>query len=136
MPSCVGDGGYGMTIDPATGHPTPVPALIVDNAVSDQLARPWSVQMSATGSFAHRPSGEARAIYDQLGIVWSSIGENIAWMSGYPESQAAQIFFSGWRESDTGHYCAMLASTFTHFGVGYHHAAGESWGTQNFYRPR
>ncbi|MEM9132000.1 MAG: CAP domain-containing protein [Actinomycetota bacterium] len=134
MPGCVSNGFYGIAIDGATGHPTAVPALSLSEPVSVSLARDWSIQMDADNNFAHRPNNSASAIYGQLGINWSATGENIAWFSGYPDAQAAQIFFEGWRESDTGHYCALVAGAYTHIGVGYHKGNSKSWATQNFYR--
>lgn len=136
LPSCVNEGFYGITIDGSTGHPTPAAALTLNEAVSTSLARAWSVEMDRTGNFDHRSSASASAIYTQLGINWSATGENIAWFRGYPDSQAAQIFFDGWRESETGHYCALVSGTYTHIGVGYYKGATSSWATQNFYRPR
>jgi len=136
MPSCVSEEFYGIAIDQATGHPRAVPALTLDEAISVNLARDWSIKMNAADDFSHRPGSQAAAVYDQLGIVWSATGENIAWFRGFPDSEAATIFFEGWRESDTGHYCALVAGTFTHIGVGYHKGSTSSWGTQNFYRPR
>ncbi len=134
MPDCVSNGFYDITIDGGTGHPTAVPALTLNEVVSLQLARDWSIQMDNTNAFEHRSNASAAAIYSQLGVNWSATGENIAWFSGYSDSQAAQIFFEGWRESDTGHYCAMVAGAYTHIGVGYHKGASKSWATQNFYR--
>lgn len=136
MPECVQNAFYGITIDGATGHPSAVPALTLDEAVSVQLARDWSAQMDQSNQLAHRSNAAASAIYSRLGINWSATGENIAWFSGYPDAQAAQIFFEGWRESDSGHYCALVAGAFTHVGVGYHKGAQKSWATQNFYRLR
>ncbi len=133
MPSCVSETFYGMKIDPASGHPTAVPPLRLTEPVSIRLARDWSAQMDATNNFSHRSSSDASAIYTQLGISWRATGENIAWFEGYPDSEAARVFFNGWRESDTGHYCALLAGTFTNIGVGYHKGGSQSWATQNFY---
>ncbi|MGF1600236.1 MAG: CAP domain-containing protein [Acidimicrobiales bacterium] len=137
MASCVSQSFYGITIDPATGHPRPVPALIVNEVVSIDLARAWSIEMDRTGNFAHRPNAQAAAVFDRLGLPVSATGENIAWFSGYADAEAAQVHFEGWRESDTGHYCALVAGTFTHIGVGHHNkGATRSWATQNFYRLR
>ncbi|MEL7157328.1 MAG: CAP domain-containing protein [Actinomycetota bacterium] len=136
MPACVGNPFYGITIDGATGHPAAVPALTLHEGVSTQLARTWSVEMDQANNLAHRSNASASTIYSQLGIEWSATGENIAWFSGYPDAEAARIFFEGWRESDTGHYCALVAGAFTHIGVGYHKGAEKSWATQNFHRPR
>lgn len=135
MPSCVNEDFYGISIG-GSGHPVPVVPLTLDEAVSVQLARAWSIEMDRTGDFRHRSNESASAVYDRLGIRWSATGENIAWFRGYPDDQAARIFFEGWRESDTGHYCAMVSPTYSHIGVGYYKGAESSWATQNFYRPR
>ncbi|MEM7341153.1 MAG: CAP domain-containing protein [Actinomycetota bacterium] len=136
MPSCVGDGFYQIQIDPATGHPTAVGSLTLDERVSASLARDWSQTMDRTGNFEHRTSDSAAAVYSELGINWASTGENIAFFAGYPDSQAATVFFEGWRESDTGHYCALVAGRYSHIGIGYYKGAQRSWATQNFYEPR
>lgn len=134
LPSCVDERFYGITVG-GSGHPDPAAALTLSEPVSLQMARAWSIEMDRTGNFSHRPNQSAAAVYAELGINWSATGENIAWFRGYPDSQAAQIFFEGWRESDTGHYCAMVSPTYSHIGVGYFKGASSSWATQNFYRP-
>jgi uncharacterized protein YkwD len=136
MPSCVGDDFYDITIDAATGHPGAVPALTLSEPVSLEMSRPWAVDMDQRNTMSHRPNDSQLAIYDQLGIGVSAIGENVAWFQGYPDSQAARIHFEGWRESDTGHYCALVSGTYTHIGVGHHRGAARSWAVQNFYRTR
>ncbi len=137
LPACVDEDFYSLTVDPETGHPTPVPALSLNREVSIQMARDWSQQMAAADQMTHRTQDSQRAIYSALGINWSSFGENVAWAQGYAESSIAFQFFSGWRESDTGHYCSMMSGRFTHFGVGHHRTeAGKDWGTQNFYSLR
>ncbi len=137
MPACVDEEFYSITVDPDTGHPAAVPALSLNRQVSLQMARDWSQQMAAADQMTHRTQDSQRAIYAALGINWSSFGENVARAQGHPESSIAFQFFSGWRESDTGHYCSMMSGQFTHFGVGHHRtAAGKDWGTQNFYSLR
>lgn len=136
MPKCVGDGFYGINIDPVSGHPAPAPALTLNSDVSLELARPWSVDMDKRDTMSHRPSADAQGVYANLGINLSATGENVAWFSGYPDSLAAITHFEGWRESDTGHYCALVTPSFTHIGVGHHKGAAKSWATQNFYRLR
>jgi uncharacterized protein YkwD len=122
--------------DPETGHPTPVPALRLSEAVSIQMARNWSQQMADADAMSHRPSDSQDVIYAALGIDWSARGENVAWAVGYSPSAVAQLFFSGWRES-AGHYCNMISGAFTHIGVGHVRTdAGKDFATQNFYRPR
>lgn len=137
LPECVDDDFYSISVDDETGHPTPVPALSENRDVSLQMARDWSQQMAAADAMTHRSQDSQRAIYSALGINWSSFGENVAWAQGYAESSIAFQFFSGWRESNTGHYCSMMSGRFTHIGVGHHRTdAGKDWGTQNFYSLR
>lgn len=134
MPSCVTQGPYGIELDPATGHPKPAPPLTLDETVSLQMARPWSVRMNSASEMSHRPN--QIDFLASIGIQARVSGENVAWSSGYSDSQAAMVHFRGWRESNTGHYCAMLAPVYTHIGVGHHKGAQKSWATQNFYSPR
>jgi uncharacterized protein YkwD len=136
MPSCVNESFYNISVDPSTGHPEPVAALTLSEAVSLSMARPWAEHMDATGVLEHRSSSSALEIYGQLGIGVSATGENIAWFAGYPDSEAARIHFEGWRESDSGHYCALISPTYTHVGVGHYKGSTRSWAVQNFYRTR
>ena len=134
-PECVLDS-EDIEFDPATGHPKPVPALIVNEAVSVQMARDWSQQMANADAMSHRSGDSQNAIYAALGISWTNRGENVAWAFGYAESAIARLFFNGWRES-AGHYCNMMSGAFTHIGVGHVRTeAGKDFATQNFYRPR
>lgn len=134
MPVCVEQDFFQMTVDAETGHPEAVPALIENRQLSLQMARDWSEQMGAADAMTHRSEDSQRAIYSALGVSWTSFGENVAWANGYGESAVAMEFFTGWRESDTGHYCSMLSGRFTHIGVGHHRTVEDKdWGTQNFY---
>ncbi len=136
MPSCVNDPFYGISIDGATGHPATAPALSIDVRVSAEMSRPWAVDMDSRNTLQHRSNGSQLEIYERLGISIAATGENIAWFSGYPDEQAARIHFEGWRESDTGHYCAMVSSTYANIGVGHFKGATRSWAVQNFYSTR
>jgi hypothetical protein len=136
LPSCVDDAFYRLSVDPATGHPTAAPPLTVDELVSVEMARVWSVEMERSAGFEHRASTSQEQTYDQLGVAVEAWGENIAWLAGFGRAAAARIHFEGWRESETGHYCAMLSPRFSHIGVGEHWSDDESWAVQNFYRPR
>ncbi len=132
MPACAATDDY-IEIDPGSGHPISVAALTVDLGVSVGMARDWAVKMSDAGEMSHRPSGERQAVLRDLGVNYWIEGENVAWAQGYPIDTIAQVFFEGWRESDSGHYCAMISSAFTHVGVGHFQGGGKDWGTQNFY---
>ncbi len=133
QPSCVTDPFYAITISPDTGLPSAVPPLTVDDGVTLALARPWAATMQSTGHFEHRSSDEAHQLYGQLGLPVGAWGENIAWFTGFDLAQAARIHFEGWRESDAGHYCALVSPRFTHLGVGALEDGTQSWAVQNFY---
>ncbi len=133
LPDCIDDEFYRITIDTETGHPVPVPALTVDELVSDRMAQAWAEEMDEQDRFVHRPRRSQEALYDELGLDVGTWGENIAWFAGYPFADSAQTHFEGWRESDTGHYCALITGRFTHIGVGEHRRDDESWAVQNFY---
>jgi uncharacterized protein YkwD len=123
----------GLEVDPATGHPKPVPALTLDETVSVEVARDWAVTMQTTDSFEHR--ADVGGALDALGIQWRSASENISWEGGYPTEQKAMTHFDGWVNS-RGHYCNMMSPGLTHIGVGYHVNGNSSWAVQNFYTPR
>lgn len=133
QPACVADPFYAIAVDDDTGLPSAVPPLAVDDAVTRSLARPWAATLRSSGRFEHRPSDEAHQLYTGLGLPVSAWGENIAWFTGFDPSQAARIHFEGWRESDDGHYCALVSGRFTHVGVGAIEDGGQSWAVQNFY---
>jgi len=125
-----------IVFDPDTGHPEPVPALTVSEAVSLNMSRDWSQRMADADAMSHRSAASQDAIYSALGIDWAARGENVAWAVGYNANAVAQLFFNGWRES-AGHYCNMVSSAFTHVGVGHVRTAeGKDFATQNFYRPQ
>lgn len=133
LPSCVTDPFYTITLSPDTGLPAAVPPLTVDDGVTLALARPWAATLQSTGHFEHRASDQAHQRYEQLGLPVGAWGENIAWFTGFDISQAARIHFEGWRESEAGHYCALVSPRFTHLGVGAIEDGGQSWAVQNFY---
>jgi uncharacterized protein YkwD len=134
MPPCINEGFYAITTDGATGHPVPVPALSLNETVSVQMARTWSVEMDRANTMSHRSN--TSAVYSQLGISPRASGENVAWFQGYSDAEAARVFFEGWRESDSGHYCALVSGVYANFGVGTYKGASRSWATQNFYSTR
>jgi uncharacterized protein YkwD len=137
MPGCVDDEFFAIQVDPGTGHPRSVPELVANEAVSIKLSRDWSIRMADADEMTHRSNESQSAIYSALGINRSRSSENVAWLSGYPESAIAMQLFVGWRESSTGHYCSLLAGSLTHIGVGHHRTdSGKDWATQNFYAQR
>ncbi|MGF1598354.1 MAG: hypothetical protein ACFCVK_15705 [Acidimicrobiales bacterium] len=133
LPACVDEPFYRITVDPVTGHPEPVEALVLDETVSVEMARGWAARLENT-AFEHRPPASQRAFYRELGLPIAAWGENIAWLDGYEEGEVARTHFEGWRESDTGHYCAMVTGRFTNIGIGEHRRGDRSWAVQNFYR--
>jgi len=94
-----------------------------------RLAADWSSQMARTGTFAHRDLGAARS---QPGISkFSALGENIAWVQGYP-NDAFQLH-TGWMKS-AGHRENILQPGFDSIGIGVVCSGGQAWATQNFGR--
>jgi uncharacterized protein YkwD len=93
------------------------------------MAADWSQHMASTGDFAHRDLGGASSL---PGIgKFSALGENIAWVEGYP-NEAYQLHI-GWMHSD-GHRSNMLQSGFDSVGIAVTCSGGRAWATQNFGR--
>ena len=98
----------------------------------DDLARvagDWSAQMARTGNFAHRDLGAAGSLPGMS--KFSALGENIAWVEGYP-SMGNQLHV-GWMKSE-GHRANMLQRGFDSVGIGVVCSGGRAWATQNFGR--
>jgi uncharacterized protein YkwD len=98
----------------------------------DDLARvagEWSAQMARTGNFAHRDLGAAGGLPGMS--KFSALGENIAWVEGYP-SMGNQLHV-GWMKSE-GHRANMLQRGFDSVGIGVVCSGGRAWATQNFGR--
>jgi uncharacterized protein YkwD len=82
----------------------------------DDLARvagDWSAQMASSGNFAHRDLGAAGSLPGMS--KFSALGENIAWVEGYP-SMGNQLHV-GWMKSE-GHRANMLQRGFDSVGIG------------------
>lgn len=96
-----------------------------------------SDEMLATGQFDHtRPNGTSfSTAIDQAGYIWSRVGENIAYCSGYSSSQFADVFFEGWKNSP-GHYANMVKPEFTEIGIAISFNGTTAYATQNFGTPR
>ena len=93
------------------------------------LAADWSAQMARTGNISHRDLGAAGS---QPGMSkFSALGENIAWVEGYP-SMGNQLHV-GWMKSD-GHRANMLQRGFDSVGIAVVCSGGRAWATQNFGR--
>jgi uncharacterized protein YkwD len=94
-----------------------------------RVAGDWSEHMASTGSFAHRDLGAAGGLPGMS--KFSALGENIAWVEGYP-SMGNQLHV-GWMKSE-GHRANMLQRGFDSVGIGVVCAGGRAWATQNFGR--
>lgn len=93
------------------------------------MAADWSRHMASTGDFAHRDLGGASSL---PGISkFSALGENIAWVEGYP-NEAFQLH-TGWMHS-AGHRSNMLQPGFDSVGIAVTCSGGRAWATQNFGR--
>ena len=98
----------------------------------DDLARvasDWSAQMARSGNFAHRDLGAAGSLPGMS--KFSALGENIAWVEGYP-NMGNQLHV-GWMKSE-GHRANMLQRGFDSVGIGVVCSGGRAWATQNFGR--
>jgi len=94
-----------------------------------RMAADWSSRMARTGDFSHRDLGEAGGL---PGIgKFSALGENIAWVEGYP-SMGYQLHF-GWMRS-AGHRANLLQPGFDAVGIAVVCDGGRAWATQNFGR--
>jgi uncharacterized protein YkwD len=94
-----------------------------------RLAADWSAHMASTGDFSHRDLGAAGS---QPGMgKFSALGENIAWVEGYP-SMGNQLHV-GWMKSE-GHRANMLQRGFDSVGIAVVCSGGRAWATQNFGR--
>jgi len=94
-----------------------------------RVAGEWSAQMARTGNFAHRDLGAAGSLPGMS--KFSALGENIAWVEGYP-SMGNQLHV-GWMKSE-GHRANMLQRGFDSVGIGVVCSGGRAWATQNFGR--
>jgi uncharacterized protein YkwD len=93
------------------------------------MAADWSARMARTGDFSHRDLGAAGSL---PGIgKFSALGENIAWVEGYP-SMGYQLHL-GWMRS-AGHRANQLQPGFDAVGIAVVCDGGRAWATQNFGR--
>jgi uncharacterized protein YkwD len=98
----------------------------------DDLARvagDWSAHMASTDDFAHRDLGAAGRLPGMS--KFSALGENIAWVEGYP-NMGYQLHV-GWMKS-AGHRANMLQRGYDSVGIGVVCSGGQAWATQNFGR--
>ena len=94
-----------------------------------RLAADWSAHMASTGNFSHRDLGAAGGLPGMS--KFSALGENIAWVEGYP-SMGNQLHV-GWMRSE-GHRANMLQRGFDSVGIAVACSGGRAWATQNFGR--
>jgi uncharacterized protein YkwD len=93
------------------------------------MAADWSQHMASTKDFSHRDLGAASSL---PGIdKFSALGENIAWVEGYP-NEAMQLH-TGWMHSE-GHRSNVLQPGFDSVGIAVVCSGGRAWATQNFGR--
>ena len=103
-------------------------ALKWDNDLA-RVAGDWSAHMASTNDFAHRDLGAAGRLPGMS--KFSALGENIAWVEGYP-NMGYQLHV-GWMKS-AGHRANMLQRGFDSVGIGVVCSGGQAWATQNFGR--
>ncbi|HEX3212498.1 MAG TPA: CAP domain-containing protein [Actinomycetota bacterium] len=94
-----------------------------------RIAGDWSAEMAGSGNFRHRDLGAAGGL-PGMG-KFSALGENIAWVEGYP-SMGNQLHV-GWMRSE-GHRANILQRGFDSVGIGVVCSGGRAWATQNFGR--
>jgi uncharacterized protein YkwD len=94
-----------------------------------RMAADWSAQMARTRNFSHRDLGSAGSLPGMA--KFSALGENIAWVEGYP-SMGSQLHV-GWMRS-AGHRANLLQPGFDAVGIGVVCSGGRAWATQNFGR--
>jgi uncharacterized protein YkwD len=94
-----------------------------------RVAADWSAEMAGSGNFRHRDLGAAGRLPGMA--KFSALGENIAWVEGYP-SMGNQLHV-GWMRSE-GHRANMLQRGFDSVGIGVVCSGGRAWATQNFGR--
>ncbi len=94
-----------------------------------RMADGWSRHMASTADFSHRDLSAASSL---PGISkFSALGENIAWVEGYP-NESYQLH-TGWMHSE-GHRSNMLQPGFDSVGIAVVCSDGRAWATQNFGR--
>jgi uncharacterized protein YkwD len=133
LPSCVHDPVFGISVDATGTAVNAAPALLLDAAVSDNIARAWSTTMNASGTLEHRPGTQVDDLFSYLGRTTTIRGENVSVVGGSDPAHVAWVHFENLRDSATGHYCNLVSPAFTHVGVGAHQGADRHWLTQNFF---
>ena len=107
-------------------------ALRADSTLTS-IAQYRSQHMGDNNYFSHYYNGEKhfKVVADMYGYTGYGIGENIAWMEGYPDSQVADTAMVGWINSP-GHYNNMVNTMWTSIGVGAYKIGNKWYLTQIF----
>ncbi|MDO8552414.1 MAG: CAP domain-containing protein [bacterium] len=112
--------------------------LVVDSSLA-QIARTHSADMLAKNYFSHTDlSGCGLSCrFETAHYYYSSIAENIHWMSGYnlDASGSAQKIVNDWMNSP-GHRANILNGTFTNTGIGVAVLGSKIYSTTEFSIPR
>ncbi|MBC7544320.1 MAG: CAP domain-containing protein [Candidatus Sericytochromatia bacterium] len=89
------------------------------NGTLATIARDRSQDMAKRHYFSHiEPNGDS--VFDRLkhkSVVFTAARENIAMLSGYPQTQLARLATDGWIKS-SGHKANLVATDVTKLGVG------------------
>lgn len=87
-----------------------------------------AIEMAWSEKFSHtRPNGSSCfTVYDELGLGYNYMGENIAW--NYSSTKSVS---EGWKNS-AGHYANMVSSDFTKIGFGMYTVEGDIYWVQLF----
>lgn len=104
-----------------------LPILSLQPVISDNLSRPWSAQMAATGRLEH--SGSGQQIFDSVARFYPttiSVGENVGYARSAVELHAALM-------ASAPHRANILSGTFRSVGLGVVSANGQVWVTQTFF---
>jgi uncharacterized protein YkwD len=102
------------------------------------IADAHSEDMAANNFFAHsnRSGCNSPCRLQKAGYTYWYMGENIAWISGRPKTDAlAAQFISGWMNSP-GHKANVLSKNFSSEGVGIAIVGSKVYATANFAHPR
>ncbi|MFD2840745.1 CAP domain-containing protein [Populibacterium corticicola] len=96
------------------------------NADLNKVARAWAKKMAGNATLRHNTN-----LTTQVPSGWRTLGENVAYNSAASNNTGIALYYQ-WMKSD-GHRANILASTYTHVGIGvYIDDKGQHWGTQIF----
>jgi uncharacterized protein YkwD len=104
-----------------------VAPLTMQPVVADNLSRPWSAHMAASGQLAH--SGSAQQVLDNVSRYFPSTnraGENVGYASTVRELHQALM-------NSPAHRANILSADFTSIGLGVAQTGSMVWVTQTFF---